>query len=47
MNAEKYHNHLQQLAYYFWLVDGQPNEESYIETFSGQMKIKNIHWIKA
>lgn len=47
MNTEKYYNHLQKLAYHFWLSDGQPDGELYIETFSGPMKIKDIHWIKA
>lgn len=47
MSPQEYHDYLEQLAYHFWLADGQPNGEEYVDTWAGPIKIKHIHWIKA
>ncbi len=41
---EKY---LKELAYHYWLEDGQPNGEEYVNTWWGPIQIKTIHWLKA
>lgn len=43
----EFKEHVTQLAHNFWLEDGQPDGEQYVESLLGPIKIKHIHWIKA
>lgn len=47
MSPQEYHDYLEELAYHFWLSDGKPNGEDYVDTWASPIKIKHIHRIKA